>query len=486
VLLPNLASAACKPTWSNTSPPKQGRHSSFFDVAPVAPDDVWAVGYGSAYVGRDYSNIALIQHWDGLKWTMYPNPLSTLPVGRRFLKYTSALHGISAVSPTDVWAVGYVHGHALIEHWDGTRWSIVPNPPLPGPDVRLTDVSATSATDVWMVGSAEGHGAIALHWDGSDWDVMALPAPNPWAESILALPGGGVWATADLWALHWDGFGWTPYALAGPVSASSPSSIWIGDDHWNGSGWSDPPGDESVYRIAEATPQHGWGVGWDPSRTMHWDGTEWTIVPSNALIPIEAIAVSPQGEFWAVGVKGDTGPAASVLCPMRVTDTGFSAKSAKAAQGATVVWAFPSTNARDHGIYDASLGLFDSGARSAGASYLRRFMHAGQYTVRDAGSTYKTLINVAVGVLPAKGTAATDFKVGWAAAAAPDGHVFDVQVKRPGSTVWAPWRTAVEATGETFNADAGVGTYTFRSRMRNGLTGRATGWSQPAGISVAA
>jgi len=48
----------------------------------------------------------------------------------------AALYGISALSASNVWAVGEVnslsrtnpHYRTLIEHWNGKKWSPVPSP----------------------------------------------------------------------------------------------------------------------------------------------------------------------------------------------------------------------------------------------------------------------------------------------------------------------------------------------------------------------
>src|SRR5437764_621866 len=41
---------------------------------------------------------------------------------------SNVLNGVAVVSANDVWAVGYYSGGTLIEHWDGTSWSVVPSP----------------------------------------------------------------------------------------------------------------------------------------------------------------------------------------------------------------------------------------------------------------------------------------------------------------------------------------------------------------------
>jgi hypothetical protein len=52
------------------------------------------------------------------QWTEVPGGAATRP---------STLDGVAVVSPDDIWAVGsWGQGGArpLIEHWDGTKWSV--------------------------------------------------------------------------------------------------------------------------------------------------------------------------------------------------------------------------------------------------------------------------------------------------------------------------------------------------------------------------
>jgi hypothetical protein len=62
------------------------------------------------------------------------------------------LTGVAAISASNVWAVGYyfvgVNTVTLIEHWDGTSWSVVPSPNVGTGDL-LNGVYAFSATDIW-------------------------------------------------------------------------------------------------------------------------------------------------------------------------------------------------------------------------------------------------------------------------------------------------------------------------------------------------
>ena len=56
------------------------------------------------------------------------------------------LYGATAISPTDVWAVGgyNFNGRTLTEHWDGTSWSVIPSPSLGTTDSWLGAVDAIS------------------------------------------------------------------------------------------------------------------------------------------------------------------------------------------------------------------------------------------------------------------------------------------------------------------------------------------------------
>jgi hypothetical protein len=74
------------------------------------------------------------------------------------------------------------------------------------------------------------------------------------------------------------------------------------------------------------------------------------------------------------------------------------------------------------------------------------------------------------------------FTVTIASAVAPAGYVYDVQVKRPGSSHYVGWLHGVTAPAADYTAQS-PGAYRFRARMRNLKSGEAAGWS-PAAIVV--
>ena len=89
--------------------------NEFYDVAVVGPNDIWAVG--RYYPCFGCGDAALIEHWDGNSWTILPN---TVNAGR--------LEDLSVISANDIWAVGNGGGNpnnAVTAHWDGNRWTRV-------------------------------------------------------------------------------------------------------------------------------------------------------------------------------------------------------------------------------------------------------------------------------------------------------------------------------------------------------------------------
>src|SRR5205807_3074367 len=131
--------------------------------------EFWAVGSLS---GGGTTSL----HWDGSSWTKIP----VVPL--RF----GGVIAVAALSPTNVWAVGTgpgvasaccsAHPTAVIEHWDGTSWKVVPSPnPNPQGNNGLGAVAAVSANNVWAVGH-QLQGPFTEHWNGTSWTIDATPS----------------------------------------------------------------------------------------------------------------------------------------------------------------------------------------------------------------------------------------------------------------------------------------------------------------------
>jgi hypothetical protein len=265
------------------------------DVAALAPDDVWAVGYYKRPTGP---NQALIEHWDGATWSIVPSPA--------VFTEANELRNVAAIAPDDVWAVGYyccVQGwtRPLVEHWDGTTWQVVPSPAPSLKNNEFWDVAAFSAQDVWAVGGAmtdPQHGTLRPlieHWDGTTWQIVPSPdPPNPYGNYetyFRGVAGSGptdVWAVGNQWSgaliEHWDGVSWTIQPISGlgallGITVLSPTDAWI-------VGYDAQPGRNLVV-------------------TLHWNGTCWVAVdapnPGALINELDQVAASSPTNVWAVG-----------------------------------------------------------------------------------------------------------------------------------------------------------------------------------------
>jgi len=93
-------------------------------------------------------------HWNGTQWSKVTTPNVDASLNRLF--------GVAAISSKDVWAVGQAVTpdgfglHTLIEHWDGTQWSIAPSPnklPQGNNANSILGVTVSGLTSLWSVGS---------------------------------------------------------------------------------------------------------------------------------------------------------------------------------------------------------------------------------------------------------------------------------------------------------------------------------------------
>jgi photosystem II stability/assembly factor-like uncharacterized protein len=246
------------------------KYSQLTGVAATSVDDAWAVGFHSdkpvsnywiadALAGQDPVH-SLIEHWDGSSWSIVPSPGAG---------GSSYLLGVAAVDKTHAWAVGYYTTtdnvqQTLIFGWNGAGWQLVPSPNVTGMNNRLIGVTAVGPDDVWAVGSSGVHPdfnsgpsqTLILHFDGKAWSIV--PSPNP-------------------------------------------SAI---DNHLTG--------------ISAASPDDVWAVGFQNPEEMkmgllalHWDGREWKTVPLQTgakVVPyaLSGVAATHAGA-WATGGWSDIG-----------------------------------------------------------------------------------------------------------------------------------------------------------------------------------
>ncbi|MDQ6693345.1 MAG: hypothetical protein M3014_02855 [Chloroflexota bacterium] len=381
-------SPTCAPSWAVVDSPNAGvggftgTVNQLTGVSAVSADDVWSAGYyvdqtksrpatspkhvvkrpadRQEFEGSPYGNLVhtLVEHWDGTAWTIIPS-IDNGPDSNAFF-------AIAAAGTNDVWATGYYLdtfgvSQTLIEHWNGTAWSLVTSPNM-GPylDNELTTVDAPATNDVWTAGYYYSEQGVARtlteHWNGTTWSIIASPNTGALDNEIYSISFA---AASDVWAVgsyviangmggvikglleHWNGTAWSivPYTPIGSfnnvfygVDAVSTTDVWaVGAsggyssgarplfEHWDGSSWTPvagpangSPGDV-VYSVEAIGVNDVWAVGAGgrsnappQGLTEHWNGVAWSVVRSplgqqNGYASLMSVSAADSNDLWAVG-----------------------------------------------------------------------------------------------------------------------------------------------------------------------------------------
>jgi hypothetical protein len=278
-------------SWSVVEGPSTGPGNSRLVAASgISFDDVWAVGgFEATDDPATGPEAPLIEHWDGGRWSIVPAPI---PPGHQSQSGIE-LTGVVALAPDDAWAVGFddilgTNGattpRTLAEHWDGRSWTVVPSANVDDGSI-LVSIAAVSPTDVWAVGASyAGYGeisrsrALVEHWDGTTWTIVPVPGahggqPSPGiVETVTATRPNDVWVAWARSIVRWDGTTWTDLTAPGRVLALTglgPHDVWaVGDvlAHWDGREWTtvplDPGPPGSTFNAVGVTPAGDvWAVG---------------------------------------------------------------------------------------------------------------------------------------------------------------------------------------------------------------------------------
>jgi hypothetical protein len=289
--------------WTTYPLPNVGmQENSLLSVSMTHDGSAWAVGY---YVDGRYRQRTLVEHFDGKEWKVVP---SHSPGALQNLFY-----GVSATSDHDVWAVGAEQDasglwHTLAEHWDGADWSVVPSID-PGPNGnQFYAVKALAWDNVYAAGQQAGPEfpgqALLEHWDGRDWRLV----PSPAGPSATVLPLG-----IDATPLHVTIVGQhetdtAPYTTY--VASGAPKEISIRTTPNNGTGEND------LFGVTIAADGSKWAAGWDivdssgdhAPLVLHGVDGVWSLIPTPSFAAgtdngLGGITAIPGGGVWAVGVQ---------------------------------------------------------------------------------------------------------------------------------------------------------------------------------------
>jgi hypothetical protein len=259
--------------WSVLPSPNRGRDDNvLLAVSCVSSAACMAVGYYEAVPGG-----TLAESWDGTRWAVVPSP-SPGATG-------AELSGVSCVSAAACTAVGAYYSNsgvvsALVESWDGSRWSVVRNPNPDPSGNGLRSVSCVSKDACMAVGFSGGnngvHTALAESWDGTRWSVVPTPSPGTngtFLDSVSCVSARACTAAGN--AYYSNGF------------HASLIESWAGT-HWSVVPSPSPGIGYTVVNGVSCASQDACSVaGYYNTRTQaaktlieSWDGTRWSVVPT--------------------------------------------------------------------------------------------------------------------------------------------------------------------------------------------------------------
>lgn len=478
--------------WQPTTVPGHSKDTILSGVAVNSPTSAVAVGWWAPNSSQPNRTYAVV--WNGSSWSQ--SQPWTGRSGKDFLP--SQLNHAASSSPTNVWAVGFFINAShqqipIVERFSGGGWSLAHDGAV-GAGGTLTDVATESSTDVWAVGSqnptVSSGVPLVEHFNGTSWANMATPSVGTFSE----LDGVGIASPTDVWAVGQSFNG----------SIDVPIAM-----HWNGTKWSlvlvpNPSSNGAdLVSLTVLGSNDVWAVGSQRTDAFghsgplieHWNGAAWSVVDSAPDSPPAGDDGFLTGSTLSAGhvlATGYTEPqntsagstTAQELCPVQVTDAGYLPPTLHVPFGTDVPWSVLSADSAGHSITEGDAGLFNSGVLAPGGSFNFLFRAAGGYTISDSATGHTSKVLVPLTVSPASGGEVTTFTLQWALGAPPAGHVYDVQIERPGDTGFSNWMLGQTTTGTNFTPDAGAGTYSFRVRVRRVSPRGQTGFSPAASITV--
>src|SRR5215469_9629424 len=229
---------------------------------------------------------------------------------------TTFLQSMATSGPGNAVAAGTDGSSLVVQQWNGSAWQAI-TPPSSfvnssgSPNVSAAGTSAAGNTWVFALKGQNSNPEYALEWNGSAWKVFHLSNKNDVLGTAVFGPGN-VWefgqkpgSGANLgygpaWVLHYDGSAWRPVTVpATPVWSSAVSATDI---------WALGPSAATVNKRTQVTV------------AVHWDGSSWHTLALPKLTPVDGQPWVPDGivaqsarQVWveetvAVNPGGGTAP----------------------------------------------------------------------------------------------------------------------------------------------------------------------------------
>jgi hypothetical protein len=284
------------------------------------PADLSVVSNEHVWFGYDMSYQSWPLRWDGgsvESAPLVPRPSTaagmsfwfsnTAPIlaGSQIVSFDSAEHGWLL---TNVSALGNPNssGVPVGYRWHEGRWTMTPLAASTEPRRYLpnpAEVESLSPSDAWLVGgmwypSLTGgetgyHGALIQHWDGTSWQNVDNPLSNERHVSLWAMAAV---SPTDIWAVGGR------YYFDDPIE---PVVM-----HWDGGEWSvvptPAPSGSILHSVSAAGSDDVWAVGMQSAGSppapapllMRWDGTEWTVVADFPGSRVDDVYAADATDVW--------------------------------------------------------------------------------------------------------------------------------------------------------------------------------------------
>jgi hypothetical protein len=225
-----------------------------------------------------------------------------------------ALVDVDVLDPSNAWAAGSWidvsgYGYTLVQRYTGTSWELVPSQQIGTGSNLATGVAVVAPNDVWVSGWNHDEigvqRAMILRCNRSSCAPVTIPRPGNSTSvlrDITANAPNDVWATGS----YFD----TTTVTVKPLVM-----------HYDGSEWTivpvptPSPGDADHYlnAISASGPNDVWVVGFstgmpnDQALALHWNGSTWTQVTNlpelynSRLSRLDGVHATAPNDVWAVG-----------------------------------------------------------------------------------------------------------------------------------------------------------------------------------------
>jgi hypothetical protein len=335
-------------------PPSGGYDYQLTSVSCPSSGNCFAVGgYSTVKQGPTQP---LAEYWNGRRWTAqaFPSPSSQ-----------EQLTSVSCASATLCFAFGNSNTTEgpLADQWNGSTWTIQSVPAPAGaksPEITAGScASTTSCTFTGLYTTAGNVRPLVEHWDGTTWTIQSVPKPAgstggnldggvscPTATRCIAVGGYGLpgEAGSQPYAASWNGIRWTDQVVpdatedasldavscSGPASCTAVGEYYVGSvetalvEHWNGTTWAiqpdAAPADAYLTAVSctSATSCTAVGSGLpEDGVAEQWNGTSWTLQATppapRGYAELRGLACRTAATCTAVGYQANTRAGSGLL-----------------------------------------------------------------------------------------------------------------------------------------------------------------------------